>query len=173
MKISALFKKTTLVHLFVGLLLSGCQTINNQLESTDEIIARESHQKIFYVNYDEVWKAAHLALKYTIAAENQDFGVIETDYIKAVDGWLPPFMEKPQYLASRYKIFISFAKGQKTNNRESVRVTIEKKTEVFKDFVSEVKTVNSDGLEEKSLFYRMEREIIISQALKKAAAANN
>ncbi len=168
----ALLKKLILSFSFL-LVISSCQTINEQLESTDEIIARESHQKIFYANYDEVWKAAHLAVKYTIAAENQDFGVIETDYIKAVDGWLPPFMEKPLYPASRYKIFINFAKGQKTNNRDSVRVTIEKKTEVFKDFVSEVRTVNSDGFEEKSLFYRMEREIIISQALKKAAASNN
>lgn len=168
---------TSLKNLFlttvICVLLSSCQTINEQLETTDEIIARESHQKIFYANYDEVWKAAHLALKYTIAAENQDFGVIETDYIKAVDGWLAPFMDKPQYPASRYKIFINFAKGQKINNRESVRVTIEKKTEVFKDFVSEVRNVESDGFEEKSLFYRMEREIIINQALKKAAAASN
>lgn len=151
-----------------AVLLAGCSQKQTTPETPEDIIQRASQQKIFYAPYDEVWKAAHATLKYTIASENQDFGVIETDYIKAVDGWLPPFRAKPEYPSSRYKIVMSFAKGQKSKGKESVRVTIEKKLEVFRDFISEVKTVNSDGFEERVIFYRMEREIIIAQALKKA-----
>ena len=65
--------------------------------------------------------------------------------------------------------FINFAKGV-TNGKESTRVTIEKKIEVFKDFVSNTEFIPSDGLEEQSLFYRIEREIIVDKALKNASS---
>lgn len=154
-------------------LLSGCGSQVLQSETTDAIIERSSQQKIYFAPYDEVWKAAHSVLKYTIAAENQDFGVIETDYIKAVDGWLPPFRTKPQFPSSRYKLVLSFARGKKGEAQETVRLTIEKKIEVFKDFISEVKSVPSDGFEEKTIFYRIERELIIAKALKKASENPN
>ena len=155
--------------IILGLFVSGCGTQVLQPETPEAIIERSSQQKIYYAPYDEVWKAAHSVIKYTIAAENQDFGVIETDYIKAVDGWLPPFRTRPQYPSSRYKLVISFARGKKSEAAESVRVTIEKKIEVFKDFISEVRTVSSDGFEEKVIFYRIERELIIAKAIRKAS----
>lgn len=163
-----------LLSLIISLLLiSGCGSQVLQSESPEAIIERSSQQKIFHAPYDEVWKAAHSVLKYTIAAENQDFGVIETDFIKAVDGWLPPFRTRPQFPSSRYKLIISFARGKKGESQETVRVTIDKKIEVFKDFISEVKNVNSDGFEEKTIFYRIERELIIAKALKKASENPN
>lgn len=162
--------KLTLGILF--LLMTSCSLVEKKVESPDEILSRVSHQKIYYATYEEVWKAAHASIKYTIASENQDFGVIETDFVKAIDGWLPPFMAKPENPGSRYKLVLNFARGN-TNGRESVRVTIDKRIEVFRSVISDIDTVASDGLEEKMLFYRMEREIVISQALKKAAANQN
>lgn len=153
------------------LLLSSCSLVEKKIESPDEILSRVSHQKIFYATYEEVWKAAHASIKYTIASENQDFGVIETDFVKAIDGWLPPFMSKPENPGSRYKLVLNFARGN-TNGKESVRVTIDKRIEVFRSVISDVDTVGSDGLEEKLLFYRMEREIVISQVLKRSATAS-
>lgn len=150
--------------------LSSCSLVERKVETPDEILSRVSHQKIYYATYDEVWKSAHASIKYTIASENQDFGVIETDFVKAIDGWLPPFMNKPENPGSRYKLVLNFARGN-TNGRESVRVTIDKRIEVFRSVISDVDTVASDGLEETMLFYRMEREIIINQALKKAASS--
>lgn len=152
-------------------LISGCAIVETQPESADKLIQKASNQKIFNSQYDLVWKAAHAAIKYTIASENQDFGVIETDFVKSVDGWLPPDKNKPDFKSSRYKLIFTFAKG-KIDGRESTRLTIEKKIEIFKDFISETQLVPSDGLEELSLFYRIEREIIIALALKKAGSAN-
>lgn len=148
----------------------GCASAPEQEATTpEEIIEKATHQKVFTAPYDEVWKAAHAAIKYTIASENQDFGVMETDFIKSVDGYIPPFRNKPQYASSRYKLIITFVKGKKNiSGQEMVRVNIEKKIEAFKDFISEVKTLTSDGYEEKVIFYRMEREIVIDQALKRA-----
>lgn len=157
--------------LFVFLLVSGCSLFEPRPETVDKIIEKASRQKIFFASYDLVWKAAHSAIRYTISNENQDYGVIETDFIKAVDGWLPPDQTRPQFKSARYKLTLSFAKGN-TNGRESTRVTIEKKIEVFRDFISETQTLQSDGLEEQTIFYRIEREIVIAQALKKASTAS-
>ncbi len=151
---------------------TGCSLFEKQVDSADKIIQKASKQKIFFAPYDLVWKAAHLSIKYTIASENQDFGMIETDYVKAVDGWLPPDRTKPDYKSARYKLVLTFARG-KIDGKVSTRVTIDKKIEVFKDFISEKQIVSSDGLEELSIFYRIEREIIIDQALKKATEAAN
>lgn len=158
-----------IIILFISCSFFGCSLFEPRTSSAEKIIAKASQQKIFLASYDIVWRAAHSAVKYTIASENQDYGAIETDFIKAVDGWLPPDQTKPQYKSARYKLYFNFAKGT-TNGKESTRVTIEKKVEVFKDFVSETVFVPSDGLEEQSLFYRIEREIIIDKALKKASS---
>lgn len=158
--------------LFLMFLVSGCSLFERQPESADKIIQKASKQKIFYAPYDLVWKAAHLSIKYTIASENQDFGVIETDYVKSVDGWLPPDKTKPEYKSARYKLIFTFAKGKKVDGKEPTRLTIEKKIEIFRDFISEKQTVPSDGLEELALFYRIEREIIIANALKKNIETN-
>jgi len=150
--------------------LTGCGLLSPRPESADEIIEKASQQKIFYAPYDSVWRAAHSALSYTIANENQDYGVIETDFIKSVDGWMRPDRTRPEYKSARYKLLLTFARGA-TPGRESTRVTIEKKIEIFRDFVSEKTLIPSDGLEEQSIFYRIEREILIQQALKRAASA--
>ncbi len=152
----------------ICLTLSGC--VSSQPETPDEIIEKASHQKIFFAPYDAVWKAAHSAIKYTISLENQDYGVIETDFIKSVDGWLPPNISTPKFKSGRYKLIFSFAKGS-SGGKESTRVTIEKRIEIFTDFISETKNEISDGLEEQSIFYRIERELVITAALRKAAKA--
>ncbi len=109
-----------------------------------------------------------MIVKYPIASENQDSGVIETEYIKGLDGWIAPGEEKsPPSSGVRYKLTFTFVRG-KNDGKESTRVTIEKKMEKLRDFFSESENFESDGLEEKILFYRLERELIITEALKKA-----
>lgn len=156
--------------LFVPIVFSSCGIFDPRPETPDQIIEKASHQKIFLAPYDQVWKVAHTALKYTIASENQDFGTIETDFVKSVDGWVPPYKKKPDYPGARYKLLFTFAKGE-TKNRESTRVTIEKKIEVFRNIISDTQTVASDGSEEKAIFYRMERELIIARAIERANQA--
>lgn len=151
---------------FLSFALCSCAIFEPHASKT-VIERRSTPQRIYYSNFDQVWRAAHTVIRYTIANENQETGYLETEYIKGVDGWLPPENDKKPSAGLRYKLFVSFAKG-KTDGRDSTRVTIEKKIEVLRDFFSEPETMVSDGLEEKILFYRFERELLISEALKKA-----
>lgn len=131
-----------------------------------------TYQKIFYYPYDNVWRAAQLALKYPIAVNNMDHGLLETDFIKADDGFVAPSIEKLPSSGIRYKISMILAKGR-VDGRNGVRVTINKTIEKKRDFFSDAEILFTDGLEEKALLYRMERELIIDEALKKAARSSS
>lgn len=151
--------------------ISSCSLFDKAPDSPDLLIKKASQQRVFFASYDLVWRAAHTVIRYPIAAENQDTGVLETDYIKSTEGWIAPHEKKVPSAGQRYKIYMIFAKG-KIGGRESTRITIEKKIENQKDFFSDSEQVPSDGLEEKNIFYRIERELIIAEALKKAASQN-
>lgn len=157
--------------IFIGLvIITGCTLMGCSLfdkkPSAHARMEQINKQKIFFAPYDSVWRAAHAVIKYPIAQENQDTGVIETEYIKGLDGWLPPNEQRPPSSGIRYKLTLIFAKGS-TEGRESTRVTIDKKMEILRDFFSEPEPMESDGLEEKIIFYRIERELIINETLKK------
>ncbi|AFY02286.1 hypothetical protein [Bdellovibrio bacteriovorus] len=152
--------------IITGCTFVGCSLFDKK-PSAHQRMGQINKQKVFFASYDNVWRAAHAVLKYPIAQENQDTGVIETEYIKGVDGWIPPNEQRPPSSGIRYKLTLIFAKG-KTEGRESTRVTIEKRMEILRDFFSEPETMETDGLEEKIIFYRIERELIVNEALKKA-----
>ncbi|MFS4460730.1 hypothetical protein [Bdellovibrio sp. HCB2-146] len=163
-----LSKKVLLVSVIItGCTLLGCSLFDKK-PSAHAQMSQINKQRVFFAGYDNVWRAAHAVIKYPIAQENQDTGIIETEYIKGIDGWLPPNVDRAPSSGIRYKLILNFAKG-KTEGRESTRVSIEKKTEILRDFFSEPETIDTDGLEEKIIFYRIERELIIQDALKRAA----
>src|SRR5688572_27068676 len=89
-------------------LVSGCGLFEKAPESRKELVAKAAPQRIFYAPFDQVWRAAHAVLRYPIANENPDSGYIETEYIKGVDGFLPPDKTKPPSAGIRYKIIMSF-----------------------------------------------------------------
>lgn len=163
-----LLSKKVLMGLVIitGCTFVGCSLFDKK-PSAHQRMGQINKQKVFFASYDNVWRAAHAVLKYPIAQENQDTGIIETEYIKGIDGWIPPNEQRPPSSGIRYKLTMIFAKG-KTEGRESTRVTIEKRMEILRDFFSEPEPVETDGLEEKIIFYRIERELIVNEALKKA-----
>lgn len=147
--------------------LAGCSLFDKPPDPEAGLRQAASKQRVFFADYDLVWRAAHAVIKYPLAVDNQDTGVLETEYIKGVDGWLPPETKKAPSSGIRYKLTLLFAKG-KTDGRDATRVTIDKKVEILRDFFSEPEQIESDGLEEKIIFYRMERELVIGEALRKA-----
>lgn len=127
------------------------------------------YQQVFFAEYDVVWRAAQLAVNYPISINNMESGVLETDYIRAVEGFLPPYQEQESSNGLRYKITLTLTKG-KVDGKTAVRVTIIKTLEKKRDFFSDPEAVPSDGIEERTIFYRIGRELQIDEGLKKAAA---
>ncbi len=152
---------------FMFFVWAGCAQEPVQTRK-EKVIRKFVNQKVFYFPYDSVWRAAQLALKYPIAINNMDNGVLETDLVKADDGFLAPGEAKTPSSGVRYKITLVLAKGR-VDNRDSVRVTVSKVIEKKRDFFSDPESLVSDGLEEMTIFYRIERELLIDEALKKNA----
>lgn len=95
-----------------------------------------------------------------------DNGVLETDWVRALEGFAPPGSSKIPSSGIRYKISLNMVKGR-SQGRESVRVTLRKNLERQRDFFSDPEAMVSDALEENVILYRIERELIIQDALKK------
>lgn len=150
--------------------LLGCGTPATKSEESDT--KKTNVSKVFAFPYESVWRAAQLTLKYPIAVNNMDNGVLETEWIRGVDGYIPPVEGRAPSAGIKYKISLNMVKG-KLDGKSSVRVTVAKKLERQKDFFADVENLQSDGYEEKVIFYRIERELLIEEALKKAAASGN
>lgn len=125
--------------------------------------------RVFQYSYDSVWRSTLSVLKYSITDQNQETGHIETDYIKPADGgWTRPDGSSNVSAGIRYKIAISLVRVRTENGKTGVKVTVDKKLERIKDFFSDPESLDSDHLEEKAILYRLERELVIEEALKKA-----
>ncbi len=144
--------------------LGGCALFT----SPEEVRPNTPYVRVFESSYDEVWRAIQKALaNYPIQLNNIDQGIIETDTIKGDQIWHPPYNQKNKKMIARYTLQVKVAKGRVQNN-DSTRVTLIKKQSVTKDFFSGDVELASDGLEEKAIFYRVEREIKLESSLRKA-----
>ncbi len=97
--------------------------------------------------------------------------MIETEEIDGYKAWRPPHKElRPDGLS--YKLNIKVVKGR-AGSRPANQVAVLKESAKKKDFFSDAEAIPSDGLEEKSILYRIERELQIQRALQKSLKRQN
>jgi hypothetical protein len=133
-------------------------------------------EKIFYASFDDVWRATQLALQsptsYPLRVNNMDTGVMETEILKGSLTWMAPHMAEPPTGGYSYRILVRVIKGN-ISGRQAFKVTVQKDAQIQRDFFSEPEPVHSDGLEEKVILYRIDRELQIDRALKRANKRQN
>ena len=131
-------------------------------------------QKVYRYKYETVWRAVQIATqKYALKRNNMDRGLLETDVIRGYDVWRPPYSNKPAPGGYRYQLEIRVVKGRKIKGRPSTKVLILKRTSLKKDFFADSKQVGSDGFEELSLLYRINREIKIDRTIQRVQRKKN
>jgi hypothetical protein len=133
----------------------------------------DPREQIFYGSFDAVWRVTQIALQsYPMRVNNMDTGVIETEPIKGYKVWTPPY--NPDMATGGLSYFLNVRVTKLSNDsRDGVKVSIVKNIELARDFFSEVDHLPSDGLEEKTILYRINRELTIDKALEKAQARMN
>ena len=145
--------------LFSVFLLSGC--------ATKDPVANIMHpiSKIFQADYQKIWSATMLALEdYPIEAENNEKGYLKTESIPVETIWKFPVERNDTLAAAKYTLHIKMIKG-KSKSRPAVKVTVLKKILLQKGFIENPKRIPSNGLEERSILYRIHREINIERAI--------
>lgn len=116
-------------------------------------------------SYDSVWKASLQTMgKYPLRTYDQETGVIETDFIRGDNVWLPPYKKKYIPGGYRYKINLKLIKVR-SSKENYVRVVVLKQPELQRDFFSTPEKIPTDGLEELAIIYRIEREIEINRLI--------
>lgn len=108
---------------------------------------------------------------YPLRVSNMDQGILETDAIRSGRVWTVPY-GGPSSVGETYRLVVRVVKGSK-NDRAATKVTVLKDAQLARDFFSDPRQVASDGMEENSLLYRVEREIQIERALARAQKKQN
>jgi len=163
-----------MVHLsLVALATSGC-ALFEQKAGPKPITGPQD--RVFVGSFDDIWRATQLALQsptsYPLRVNNMDTGVIETETIKGSLVWVAPHKQEVPGGGLSYRIIVRVIKGN-VADKEAFKVTVQKTAQMQRDFFSEAETVPSDGLEEKVILYRIERELKIDRALKRANKRSN
>lgn len=130
-------------------------------------VKKVSQQKVFAVAFDQVWRAAQIALThYPIRVNDMDKGILKTDKINSYKGWKPPHKPLKKSGGLSYTIQLRIVKGR-YQKKEVTKVVVSKKYNLKKSFFSEEKNEYGDGLEEKTILYRIQRELQIDRAIEK------
>ena len=104
--------------------------------------------------------------KYPIQVSDMDKGILETNVIKGHHIWRPPHDMRRWGSGLRCKLKVQIIKGE-INGRTAIKVSIHKELTLKRDFFSDVESIPSDGLEEASILYRIDRELQIDKALER------
>jgi hypothetical protein len=147
--------------LLVTALLTGCISFLPQKPPIKEAVFRGSMQQI--------WIAAEKALaNHPIAESNIDAGFLKTDDLRGPNCWVGPDTKDKLSSGIRCHLLLQFVKMPGSG----IRVRVTKVMDMIRDFVSEPESFNSDGLEEMTLLYRIDRELTIAKELERQAASS-
>lgn len=152
--------------LYIAIFLStiGCSSFSPPQPETED--HKEAIRKIFPNHYDNVFKAARMALsKYFLTVNDYESGVLQTNYIVRDNVWLPPHKKQKNKNRLRTQIKIVVLKGRHNQHKHATQVSIHKDISQKKNFFEPLKPIPSDGLEELALLYRIERELEIEKKL--------
>ncbi len=144
--------------------ITGCSLFSAPKPEMED--HKEAIRKTFPDNYDNVFKAARIALsKYRLAVDDYESGILQTSYILRENIWLPPHRQQKNKNRLRNQIKIIVLKGRSSQHKNATQVLIHKNISQKKNFFEPLKSISSDGLEELSLLYRIERELDIEKKL--------
>jgi hypothetical protein len=131
-------------------------------------------EQVYYATYEEVWRAVNFVLQpYPLRISNMDQGTLETDMIRGYRIWSPPYKSENAATAETYRLTIRVIKGAPLSGKPATKITIVKESQIQQDFFSEPRSIPSDGLEEKSILYRISREIMIERAIARTQKNKN
>lgn len=161
---------SNLVLILVSLSLTACALFE---ERTGPAKFYGPRDQVYYAEFEEVWRAINLVMQpYPLRVSNMDQGLLETDEIRGYRVWYPPHVSETAPTAEYYHISVRVVKGN-LGKRAATKVTLIKDVQYQRDFFSDSRAVPSDGLEEKSILYRIGREIQIERSLAKAQKKAN
>ena len=135
----------------------------------------EMPSQVFMADFTQTWQSVlQVMQKYDLALQDQASGVIKTRWIDNTSqlNFEDSFGGKNSVKAAKFKLVINVVKGFR-GRREVTQVTLFKRQMVEKDFLQGWKVIRTDGILEKTILYRVERNILIDNKLKRIEGKMN
>lgn len=129
----------------------------------------EMPSQVFKADFTQTWQSVlQVMQKYDLALQDQASGVIKTRWIDNTSqlNFEDSFGGRNSVKAAKFKLVINVVKGFR-GRKEVTRVNLFKRQMVEKDFLQGWKVIRTDGILEKTILYRVERNILIDNKLKR------
>ncbi len=157
-----LLTSAALIFLLVG---TSCSSYEQFRYITEEF---EIPNKVFRFDYNQTWLAVlQVMKKYNLELTNQEAGVIKTrwqDNTLEVN-FADSFGSSDAVKAARFKLIVNVVKGFRSN-KEVTKVTVYRRQMIEQDFLQGWKVIPTDGILEKTILYRIDRNLKIAAKLK-------
>lgn len=140
--------------------LAGCSSL-------PFVKQNKAPSRLFLADFSTTWTAALEAVsggKDVVRINNREAGIIETAWIDNSDSrqFLDVFSDEDFFLRARYRMQIQIREGKK-NDEQAVMVRVLRFQQKETTFLGGFQDVQTDGLEESVLLYRIGRLIAIQQ----------
>jgi len=149
-------QKVLISSLLLVLAFSGAGCMSAYIKSVGGD-AEQAFSRIFFAEYPMVWEAAVDALKASpMEVVNRESGTLQTKWIDntAEKNMIDSTGSVSPYSKAQYRFRIGLAKGS-LEGRNSVRLIVQKEQQVQRDVLEGWRNQETDGIQERSLIYRV------------------
>lgn len=147
-------KKIKIITLSFILLVSGCASYEKFRQITEEL---EIPSRVYNADYNQTWQAVIQVMKrFDIAYQNQESGKIKSRWMDNTlqINFADSFGSSDAVKAAEFKLVVNVAEGY-SYGRKVTKVTIYKRQRIEQDFLQGWREEPTDGIQEKTLLYRV------------------
>lgn len=144
----------TIKLLFLVTLLTNCTSYEKYKKITEEL---EIPTKVFSSDFNQSWAAVIQVMKrFDLAYTNQEAGKIKTRWMDNTlqVNFTDSFGSSDAVKAAEFLLLVNVSEGF-SYGRKVTKITIYKKQRIEQDFLQGWKEVPTDGIQEKTLLYRI------------------
>jgi hypothetical protein len=146
--------KINSILLLILLTFSGCASYEKFRQITEEL---EIPSNIYQADYNQTWQAVIQVMKrFDIAYQNQESGKVKTRWMDNTlqVNFTDSFGSSDAVKAAEFKLVVNVAEGY-SYGRKVTKVTVFKRQRVEQDFLQGWREQPTDGIQEKTLLYRV------------------
>ncbi len=141
-------------YIVLILIFFSCSSYEKYRQVTEEL---EIPSKVYKADFNQTWQGVIQVMKrFDVAFQNQEAGKIKTRWMDNTlqVNFTDSFGSNDKVKAAEFKLLINVAEGF-SYGQKVTKVTIYKRQRLENDFLQGWKEVPTDGIQEKTLLYRV------------------
>lgn len=148
------------------ILATSCASYEKFRQVTEEL---ELPSQVYTADFNQTWQAVlQIVKKFDISYQNQESGKVKTRWMDNTlqVNFNDSFGSSDTVKAAEFQLMLNVSEGF-SYGRKVTKVTIFKRQRIENDLLQGWKEIPTDGIQEKTILYRIERLLAIDNELKK------